>query len=236
MRRLFIVVGAIILLFVVIELVRLYQLRSNVRSYRDYWIKTAQQPRTTGSLNYIALGDSAAQAIGASSPTKGYVGLIADSLQQKTQRPIHITNVSVTGAKIADVIHNQLPRLSQLKIDAHTVVTIEIGANDMSRYDKNVFRTSFDELCSKLPPQTIVSDLPYFGGGRANNHERSAREASDIIQEITAKYNLRLARLHESTKKYDGINVYAADFFHPSNQGYKNWYVAFWDVLKQESF
>ena len=47
----------------------------------DYW----SVPRgEAGGLLYVALGDSAAQGIGASHPDRGYVGLLADRLRAAT--------------------------------------------------------------------------------------------------------------------------------------------------------
>jgi hypothetical protein len=50
------------LAFLVYKLIRLH---GSISSYRSYWLKRQDQP---GDFVYVALGDSAAQAVGAKRP------------------------------------------------------------------------------------------------------------------------------------------------------------------------
>ena len=73
----------------------------SVRLYEEHW---AQPHGVPGGLLYVALGDSAAQGIGASSPERGYVGLLAERLRETTGRPVELINISRSGAKIEEVV------------------------------------------------------------------------------------------------------------------------------------
>lgn len=233
-KRMLAVLGIIIGLLVVITAVRLLLLRQDIAEYKQYWIARAAETKPDNAVTYIALGDSAAQGLGASKPSKGYVGLVADELARQTNRPVHVVNLSVTGAKVSDVSKVQIPQLKQNNVTADTVVTLAIGGNDMRSFDPEIFRNEITSLLADLPPQTIVGDVPYFGGGRANKHERNALDASAIISEVAAKRGFRVAQLHQTTKDGDGLFTYAADFFHPSDKGYKNWYLAFQRELNKD--
>lgn len=229
-----IILGLLVLLLLIIEGVQLWRLQRQIETYKSYWLEQAKLPIADNAVRYIALGDSTAQGIGASKPQNGYVGLIADRLAQKTGRPVHVTNLSVTGAKLQDVIDKQLPALQQMDLPKDTVMTLAIGSNNIRSYDNMEFRTVMDQILSVLPPQTVVGDIPYFGGGRANSGETNAIGASAIIAELARKHSLRLAPLREVTKEGNSIRIYAADFFHPNDRGYKLWAEAFWQILDHD--
>ncbi|GAC1388247.1 MAG: hypothetical protein NVS1B7_8310 [Candidatus Saccharimonadales bacterium] len=224
-------ISALFVLLVLFIAARLFVLRHSITTYRAYWQQQAKIPVPKNGLTYVALGDSAAQAIGASRPQNGYVGLIAQQLQQSSGRPVHVINISVTGATVQDTIDRQLPLLGQVTLPADAVVTLDIGSNNVRGYDHAVFASQIDELFRQLPPQTVVADMPYFGGGRANKGEAAALDGSVTIKTVAQKYHLTLAPLHQVTKDHDGLGIYAADFFHPNNKGYRNWFQAFWDVM-----
>lgn len=226
---LLIVVAALVLF----EAIRLLMLKRDITTYKQFWDKQNVQSATAESGLYIALGDSTAQGLGASTPKKGYVGLLAKEIAETSGSTVHVVNLSVTGAKIKDVIKDQLPRLQQMQLPSETIVTIEIGANDLSNFDPDAFYNQMEMLLRQLPPQTVVADMPYFGGGRVRNQESAAFKASEIINSLAAANKLRVAPLHQITKQHDNLWVYAADFFHPNDRGYLNWYKAFHEALNQ---
>lgn len=208
------------------EAISLLMLKQNVESYKKYWTRQNQKTAKPNSITYIALGDSAAQGLGASKPEKGYVGLIAAQMAKISGESIRVINLSVSGAKIQDVIDAQLPQVKELSV-ANAVITLEIGANEMRAFDEQSFRAGMDSLMSGMPSQTIVAEVPYFGGGRFRKHEPNVPVANAIINELAGKYNLRVAPLYEITKSRDNLLIYASDLFHPSDRGYRNWYEAF---------
>lgn len=222
-----------ILLFIaavlaLVEVLCLMFLYLQIPQYKNYWNNHNKATAPDGALTYVALGDSTAQGIGASRPDKGYVGLIAKALEQKTGKPIKVINLSVSGARLADCLQNQLPELANYKAD---FVTIEIGANDMNNYNQANFQRDMEQLISRLPKNAVISDLPYFGGGRKRNLEANVESASKIIQELAKSHGLKIAQLHQVTKDNDNILTMSPDLLHPSNRSYRNWYKAFAEPL-----
>ena len=123
---------ALVAVLIAAELIGLIWLFSTVSTYKAFWLNKAKQE---GELTYLALGDSAAQGIGATSPMRGYVGLLAKRLEAATGKKVRVINLSTTGAKINDVIQDQIPKINTIKAD---FVTLEIGANDVKDFDRLV--------------------------------------------------------------------------------------------------
>lgn len=225
------IVGFVAVAAIVTFVVGIVSLYVQVPRYKSYWQKRASMDPPEHALIYVALGDSTAQGVGATQPAKGYVGLVAGALEQKHRRPVHVINLSKSGAKLVDCIAEQLPQLEKLTPD---IVTVEIGANDMSDFNAEQFEARMNEIMSKLPKQTVISDMPYFGGGRYRSLESNVRSANDVIDRLAQQHGLAVAPLHQITKDNDSITTMALDFFHPSNKGYHNWYLAFWSVVENQ--
>ena len=219
------VLGVVILILVIIDGAGLVHLLTSVKSYASYWNDRSKQG---GELTYVALGDSAAQGIGASKPQNGYVGVLDERIEHATGKKVRVINLSVTGARIRDVTTKQLPQLAQYQPD---IVTIEIGANDVVTFNEKNFRTDFAELVDKLPPGTYISDMPYFGG-RYSSREKYAVTASKIIADDVKGTDLRFVPLHQVTEQRKSIFNNSYDLFHPSNRSYRNWADAFWQAMQ----
>jgi acyl-CoA thioesterase I len=222
-RKILALATLLVIIFIFFEVAGLIRLKESLSSYAAFWRKYP----TGGTFTYIALGDSAAQGIGASKPQLGYVGLLANQIGQSTGKTVRVVNLSVSGAKVEDVIKDQLPELKNYSPD---LITVEIGSNDVVHYNAQQFQAQYTALAAALPKNTVVSNIPYFGGRVRNNIQ--AIEASQFISEAVARYNLRLVDLQTETRKKQSYLNYAADFFHPSNRGYQNWDEAFWKVIK----
>lgn len=215
-----------ILVILLVAVLRVGELYTQLTRYQKYWDRVNENPIGSADLVYVALGDSAAQGVGASKPQNGYVGLIADELA-KNQK-VQVINFSKSGAKISDVLNTQLPAYEKLKITGKTVITIEIGANDITSYNEQKFESEMDELMKKLPNGTIISDIPSFKGSRLYKLEPRVISANQIMQRLATAQNIELAQLHERVEKNHGIRTFAADIFHPSDYGYRtNWLPAF---------
>ena len=220
-----IITGAVLGLLILVAGARLGLLVRSLTTYKTYWQKEAARPIEPDELVYIALGDSAGQGIGATSPRRGYVGLFAKHLEEKTGKKIHVINISVSGDKLADAIKNQLPQLASLpKAD---YMTIEIGANDMATYNEETFKTEFAQILQGLPKDTYVANMPSFNGGRKGHVNPNAYAATQLINTLVGeRSDLRLADLYSATVNQN-IFDFGADLFHPDNSGYKKWAKAF---------
>jgi acyl-CoA thioesterase-1 len=215
-KVLLIIVGA----FVVLEVVALVWLLNSVSRYSTFW---TQKANDSGDITYLALGDSTAQGIGASSPMRGYVGLIAKDIANKTGKSVRVVNVSKTGAKMEDYLKNQTSIAATLRPD---IVTIQIGANDLAKYNATEYRAKFKQVLKTLPEGSFVSNMPLFNSRPGST--QNAKQASKIIEEELSKYpKLKFVDLQTETQQNQSIFGFAPDLFHPNNLSYKNWANAF---------
>lgn len=200
----------------------------SVSRYKSFWVDKSKEK---GEITYLALGDSAAQGIGASSPMRGYVGLVAKRVEDKTGKRVRIVNLSVTGAKMDDYLKAQVPEIKKYKAD---IITIEIGANDVADYDAKSFRANFKKVMATLPEGTFVSNMPLFNS-RPGSTE-NAKDASKIVEEeLKSRPDLIFVDLQKQTEENQSIFGFAPDLFHPNNLSYKNWAYAFWAQIEKNN-
>jgi acyl-CoA thioesterase-1 len=224
-KKILIVIAVVVALLVVAEIIGLLKLKASLTGYATYW--NEQNKTASGTFTYVALGDSTAQGIGASKASNSYAGQLADRIAKQTGKKVKFINLSVTGAKIGDALAKQIPELAGYKPD---LVTIEIGANDLSHYDARKFQTEFNTIAGLLPANTYVSDMPYFGGRIKANDKALA--ASEYIYKAVKANSQHQVYLQKVTRERDSLRVYGADYFHPSDTGYRNWADAFWTEIK----
>lgn len=177
-----------------------------------------------GELLYVAIGDSAAQGIGASKPDRSYVGLLAEHAREVTGRSIRVVNLSVSGATSALALRDQLPRFHDLAPD---VVTVAIGANDIADWDPAAFERNIRSIFAELPAHAIVADLPCF---HLRHNERKVAVANRMLRAIAREHGLTVVPLHALTRRRGlrGIlTEFANDMFHPNDHGYRVWADAF---------
>ncbi|MFD4421847.1 SGNH/GDSL hydrolase family protein [Agromyces sp. NPDC058484] len=177
-----------------------------------------------GELLYVAIGDSAAQGIGASSPGRSYVGLIAEHAGEASGRSIRVVNLSVSGATTELAVRDQLPRFRALAPD---LVTVAIGANDIADWNPAAFERNIRSIFAELPSHAIVADLPCF---HLRHNERKVADANRMLRAIAREHGLTVVPLHELTKRRGlrGIlTEFASDMFHPNDHGYRVWADAF---------
>jgi acyl-CoA thioesterase-1 len=181
-------------------------------------------------LLYVAIGDSAAQGIGASRPAHGYVGFLARHLRERTGGPVRVVNLGISGARLREAIEKELPRLAKLRPD---VLTVCIGANDMADFDPARFEREIANVFDALPPHTVVADLPSFYFLPA---ERKVLVANRMLREAAAARGLRVVGLHRLTERQGlwGVSTqFAGDLFHPNDRGYRVWAKAFTPALDE---
>ncbi len=200
-----------------------------VERARDFWSSAQGE---SGGIVYVALGDSTAQGVGASRPDRGYVGLVAERLRHQSHQPVQVINLSVTGARVQDVLDKQLPVLRHLRAD---VVTVAIGANDVRSYDADQFAASVQELTAALPPGSFIADVPWFMAGA---WEGNADEAGQVITQEASARGLVKVPLHHALRARGWSSMatdFAADWFHPNDRGYRAWADVFWTAICAEN-
>jgi len=177
-----------------------------------------------GELLYVAIGDSAAQGIGATTPDRSYVGVLADDIRRVTGRSLRVINLSVSGATTALAVRDQLPRLQRLAPD---IVTVAIGANDIAEWNPDAFATNLRTIFAALPDHALVADLPCF---HLRHNERKVAVANQMLRALAREYGLTVVPLHETTRRQGLLGIltqFAQDMFHPNDHGYRVWAEAF---------
>jgi lysophospholipase L1-like esterase len=195
-----------------------------------------QQDRKLGAgpeLRYIAAGDSTALGEGASKVEKTYPYRVAEYLAQKNT--VSYKNVAATGAKTQDLIGTQLKAIIDFNPD---VVTISIGANDVTHYvSKNKTIENYLEIIKQLTENTkakiYITDVARF------DHSYLLPYLFREYFDLKAKsLNRELLKLGTDRVKIIDIHSVAVDNsrdqFHPSDSGYDFWTNAFLDKIKTD--
>lgn len=192
--------------------------------YAKYWQDRAAETIKPGSISVLALGDSTFQAIGATKPQFGTVGRIVSYLEEQTGRPVHVKNLSVSGARAVNVANDQLARADFSTAD---VVVIAVGANDaIKKSDLSEFTTSIEKIAAAAPAEkTIMADVAMV---------KNRDKYQSVLDRERSKNNIASADLKAGFKGVTGSwRLSARDFFHPSDYGYQFWFKAFVPSLDQ---
>lgn len=186
--------------------------------YRRYWDASNDRARREEGPLWVAVGDSTAQGLGASAPDRGYVGQLLVRLREAQRRPWRVVNLSVTGARILDVAHDQVARI--VEAGQPELVTCAVGANDVIRFGFRRVAAELHALIRALPPEAVIATVPQgLLPGRTH-------ELNEIIRRDAGHAGLRVADVWAHTgPPWQG--KYAADDFHPNDTGYRDWCAAF---------
>lgn len=197
----------------------------HIERYGEEWDRRSRAALASGVPLWFALGDSTAQGIGAETIEDGYVARLSEA-RPLPLRDVGLVNVSVSGARVRDVLREQIPLLHAHR-DRIALVTCSIGSNDLLR-TPNARRTGaalrelFDALAGL--PLVAVATLPIGAvstSGRLVNstirHEAAARGL--VVADVASRYR---------PPYRDKV---ASDRFHPNGAGYADWAAAFVDAL-----
>jgi lysophospholipase L1-like esterase len=128
--KIVLIIGIILALYVLFFYGRFKLIVSH--SHLARIVQTPQTIGTGSKIKYIAAGDSTAVGEGASEVSKTYTYQIAQVLSHNNS--VEYQNVGVLGATSQDLIDNQLDLIVGLDPD---IITISIGANDMTHFVNN---------------------------------------------------------------------------------------------------
>lgn len=191
-------------------------LAEKIPVHSKFW---RERTAAEGEHLYVAIGDSAAQGIGASRPDHSYVGVLARGLDGW-----QVVNLGISGATVRMALDSELPAFRKLQPD---LVTVSIGANDIASFDEERFARDIRTLFDALPAHAIVATVPSFHFLPA---EKRVRAANRIITDAAAERGLAVAPLHARTRRQGlwGVSTqFAGDLFHPNDRGYRVWASAF---------
>jgi lysophospholipase L1-like esterase len=177
----------------------------------------------------VWLGDSTAAGVGAS----GIARALPMQVAARLGRPVRLTVLARSGARVADVIHRQLPAMARLKPDA---VFISVGANDATHLTRRPnFRRDYERLLAGLPagvgmvvmlgvpdlgaPTRLAPPLRALAGWRGRDLDADvrhlARRRHDIYVDIAGRTG---PAFRSHPERY-----FAADHYHPNDTGYGLW-------------
>ncbi|WP_410636467.1 SGNH/GDSL hydrolase family protein [Amycolatopsis sp. cmx-4-83] len=185
------------------------RVRAQKEPFARAWAEAERAALGSGKPLWAALGDSMTQGIGAETVTGGWV----PRLNTRLGEPFAVVNLSASGARIADVLDTQLPRLAALPAPP-ALVTILVGANDMlTRPRRRGTPARFAELLARLSAgRAVVATLP-----RGN---AEAREINALIEAAATRGRVHLAELRGPALAPLRGSL-ARDWFHPNDVGYE---------------
>ncbi len=189
------------------------------------------------ALQLVWMGDSTAAGVGASGARFAIPTRVAAGLEV----PIDVIGLGVSGDRIKDVLDDQVPRLDGLQPD---VVLVSIGANDATHLTpRDDFRRRYEQMLAAVPdgavvvvlgvpdmgaPPRLAQPLRAIAGFRGRQLDTLVREAA---AEAGALY-VDIAGETGPTMRADTARYFAADRYHPSDDGYALWAHAVLEVLR----
>ncbi len=194
---------------------------------------TEQFGSGVSKLNYVVMGDST--AIGQGADYSHGIARHTAMVLAATHRSVALTNVGVSGARVADVLHTQVAKAIALRPD---VILLAIGANDVTHLtSQSSIERNLSSILSKLKSanprlQVVLTGSPAMGSvprfakptqwlarleeHRVNHTIMLVAKAQDVIM-------VPLARATEATF-LQHPEYFASDNFHPNASGYAVWF------------
>lgn len=181
---------------------------------------------------YVAIGDSAAEGIGASSPERSYTGILYATIKRNQKNAIY-HNFGKRGAPVQEIIETQLEKTIALQPN---LITISVGANDLRvKTRPSVFAKRLEFLLSELKNKTtaeiVINTIPDFSHtpritrGLKNVTRVAIKHFNKILTQIAEKENVIVIDIFEQGTYYGRHfpEAIANDGFHPNDIGYALW-------------
>ncbi|WP_233157985.1 SGNH/GDSL hydrolase family protein [Actinokineospora bangkokensis] len=196
------------------------RVRAQKEPFARAWERENERALASGEPLWVALGDSMSQGIGAADISGGWVAQLRDRLDG-----VAVLNLSVTGARIGDVLTDQLPRLHDLGVRPR-LVTLMVGANDMLlRKRRRGAPDEFRAVLDRLPGcDAVIATLP--------QGVTEAQEINAVLDREAAAGRLRVAEMRGGALG-SWRGSLAEDFFHPNERGYARIAAVFEDPVRR---
>ena len=197
----------------------------------------AEAPPTQPATRVLWLGDSTAAGVGASDPAHALSSQVGERLAAaSTSHDWDMDVIAVSGARISDVVRDQLPRVHDHTPD---VVVISVGANDTVHLTGvRSFRVRYERLIDALvaqhvrPDHVVLIGVPDMGAPprlaqplRAVTGWRGRRLDRQVRRVARAKGVRYVDLFHATSKPFRShpSEYFARDDYHPSDAGYGLW-------------
>lgn len=191
-------------------------------------------------LRFVVLGDSTAAGIGALDADRSYPVLLAERLAARLDRPVELTDLGISGARVGDLLETQVPEAVTARPD---LVFIGIGANDVTHVTPlDDVRTATARVLERLETTdaiVVVAGAPDMRAQAWPEPLRTlagwrGRQVASAIGETARGRGVEVVPLAEKTGRFFAEapeRHYSADDFHPGPRGYARWADAIEPVL-----
>ncbi len=188
------------------------------------------------ALDVVWLGDSTAAGVGASGPSAALPTLVAAGRDGPSQLRV----LARSGATVADVLEHQLPALAGTRPN---VAFVSVGANDVTHLTSAPdFERGYRRLVAELPgsPRVVLLGVPDMGAiPRLAQPLRAlaglrGRRLDEVVREVAAETGSAYVDIAGETgpvMRSDPRRFFAADRYHPSDAGYREWAAAVLEVV-----
>jgi lysophospholipase L1-like esterase len=182
-------------------------------------------------VTYLVLGDSTAAGVGA--PYDQGIAM-ATTRELSRSHEVSMHNVAVSGARIRDVLNEQLPRAANLRPD---LVLLSVGANDVTHLTSvRSMRANLREIVRRLRSTNPDVAIVITGSPDMGSPPRIPRLlrglASCRTKQVNRMFVAEAERLHLTFAPIAAEtgplfrrdrSLFAADRFHPNERGYATW-------------
>jgi len=196
-------------------------------------------------LRMLVFGDSTTAGVGVDTAEEALPTRLAEAVAADRGLRVHVTSYGWTGARVADLLRDQLPRSlgplrkgeSEPVLPGADIVAIVIGANDATRRTpprrfRRDLRKLLAEIRSAAPrAELVLAGVPTF---------RGALRQVEPLMLLTDQYGRLLRRAGREEALAAGIafadlardatarmrarrDTLSTDDFHPSAVGYQIW-------------
>ncbi|MCC7522905.1 SGNH/GDSL hydrolase family protein [Candidatus Uhrbacteria bacterium] len=218
------------LCFVIIGFIAwdIYQTRRLIAVGTGLSAKAIPYSRSAKSPSILVVGDSTAVGTGASASTTSLAGLLGVFYPESS-----IENRGVNGSKTKDLLSR-----GDLKNGQFDLVMIHIGGNDTVRFTNltelsNDIRTVLGQA-KRISKNVVLVSTGNVGTARLLPFGTRwafairTRQVREIFKQAASEHGVTYVDLYREPSNdpfaQNPLKYYAADSFHPSDDGYADWF------------
>lgn len=189
----------------------------------------------------VVLGDSTGAGVGAGVPANAYATVLAERLARETSTRINLVGLAVSGARVGDVVEEQVPLAVKEDADVYLVA---IGANDVTHLTGlDSVRDGIARIVRRLSAtgaEVVVASAPDMRAPAFLEPLRSivgwrGRAVTNATEEVARSEGAIVVPLAERTRDFFADHpdrAYSDDLFHPGPGGYLRWAEAIYPELR----
>ena len=223
--------------------------------YINHVVRPAASSTGETRLRLVVLGDSTTAGVGVDRPEDSLPYHLARRIADAERRDVHVVSYGWAGARVADLVRQQLPRAlqplrsseSEPFLPGADIVAVVVGANDAThrtapgRFRADL-RAALNGIRESAPSARVVlAGIPTFRGVLPAVQpliflaDQYARLLRPIGRSEAARLGIAYADLAaELPDRLRGqSDIFAEDRFHPSAIGYAAWADIIADALME---